>query len=133
MAVPLTITFKVLTGTYALDDGNIEIEGHADDGPTVIKIPGEHVRTLITSLTSLLPRVRAASPEGQRVVFQLTDLQVMTTHESPDHVELNLKAYPNQLFAFSLPISELERMAEHLQRAATQAREAEARGGRKPQ
>ena len=132
MSDPRAVQFKVLTGTFALDNGNIEIEGQADTGPLMIEIPGDYIRPLIASLTNLLPKVRSASPEGQRVVFQVTDFQVMTS-EFPDQVELHLNVYPDQSFAFSLPTGQLDEIAQHLQRAAEEAREGQVRSGRKPQ
>lgn len=66
------------------------------------------------------------------MVFQVTDLQVMTS-DFPDHVELHLRAYPDQSFAFSLPTARLDEVAQHLQRAAEEAREGQVRSVRKPQ
>ena len=132
MSNPPVVLLKVLTGAYALDDGNIEIEGQTNDGPAMIKIPGEYVKALIASLTSLLPRVRSASPEGQRVVFEATDIQVMRS-DFPNQFEPHLKAYPDQSFAFSLPAERLDEIAQYFQRAAEEAREGQVRGGRKPQ
>ena len=66
------------------------------------------------------------------MVFEATDIQVMRS-DFPNQVELHLKAYPDQWFAFSLPAARLDEIAQHLQRAADEAREEQVRSGRKPQ
>jgi hypothetical protein len=86
MTTPRSIMLKVLTGVFALDNGNIQIEGQADTDPVEIEILGEDVRALVLSLTSLLPKARAASPEGKTIAFQITHFQVATS-EFPDHVQ----------------------------------------------
>src|ERR1043166_4815257 len=109
MTIPRSVfgaTFKAVTGVFALDNGNIQIEGHADVGPVEIEIPGECVRLLITTMSALLPKVRPASPEGRKSVFQVTQVQV-TTSEFPDHAQLNLTVAPDDLFFIFLLSSTL--------------------------
>jgi hypothetical protein len=126
------IMLKVLTGAFALDNGNIQIEGQTDTDPVEIEIPGEDVRALVVSLTSLLPKARAASPEGKTIAFQLTHFQV-TTSEFPDHVQLDLTVAPDHRFSFSLRTSMLDDIGQQLQEAAAEAREGQIQSGRKPQ
>ena len=135
MTIPRSVfgaTFKAVTGVFALDNGNIQIEGHADVGPVEIEIPGECVRLLITTMSALLPKVRPASPEGRKSVFQVTQVQV-TTSEFPDHAQLNLTVAPDDLFPFSLPTSMLDEIGQYFLNVAAEVRKAQIQSGQKPQ
>jgi hypothetical protein len=101
----------------------------ADTGRLVIEIPGDYIRPLIASLTNLLPKIRGGSPEDQTVAFQVMQFGVMTS-DFPDQVYLNLTVAPDQQFAFSLPTSMLDHIAQQLHLAAAEAKKGPT--GRKP-